>query len=435
MRLARPSIGLLGQIFLIVLLAVAVEFGASTFLYERTSRLSAEEDEARRVAEHLVIARRLLAESPVAERAAIAGQLTTDRYDVHWRATRTIPPPVPAELREMRRQILAWEPALAGTDLRLRLKAPGRSNTVVGGLRLPDGSWIDFSTDELLTGHTLAFARIVVALLPALALIGLGFLVLRVTLRPMRILANAADAIGHGTPIMLPEQGSREVRQVIHAFNDMQARILQLIADRTEALAAVGHDLRTPIARLRLRTDAVPDAALRQSMDGDLREMEAMLSSLLAFFGGDSDPEAPERIDLAVMLATLVDDAADRGRDAAYDGPDHFDAHLRPTEMKRAVANLVDNALHYGDAIIVGLTVTPDHILIRVDDDGPGIPPGSLAAVLRPFERLDPARGRNTDGLGLGLAIVARAVEREAGRLTLANRPDGGLRAEIALPR
>jgi len=135
------------------------------------------------------------------------------------------------------------------------------------------------------------------------------------------------------------------------------------------------------------------------------------------------------------MLATLVDDAADRGRDAAYDGPDHFDAHLRPTEMKRAVANLVDNALHYGDAIIVGLTVTPDHILIRVDDDGPGIPPNMLAAVLRPFERLDPARGRNTDGLGLGLAIVARAVEREAGRLTLANRPDGGLRAEIALPR
>ena len=436
MRLARPSIGLLGQVFLIVLLGVAVEFGASTYLYERTSRLSAQEDEARRVAEHLVIARRLLAESPVAERTGVAAQLTTDRYDVHWRPTRAAPPPVPAELREMRRQIVAWEPILAGTDLRLRLKSPGRSNVVLGGLRLPDGSWIDFSTDELLTGTTLAFTRIVTGLLPALALIALGFLVLRVTFRPMRMLANAADAIGHGgAAATLPEQGSREVRQVIHAFNDMQARILQLVADRTEALAAVGHDLRTPIARLRLRTDAVPDPTLRHAMDGDLREMEAMLASLLAFFGGDSDPEAPVRIDLAVMLATLVDDAADRGRDAAYDGPDHFDAQLRPTEMKRAVANLVDNALHYGTAVTVRLAVVPGHMLIQVDDDGPGIPAAALETVLRPFERLDPARGRNTDGLGLGLAIVQRAVQRESGRLTLSNRAQGGLRAEIRLPR
>ncbi|WP_076070994.1 ATP-binding protein [Sphingomonas montana] len=434
MRLARPSLGLLGQIFLIVLLTVAVEFGASTFLYERTSRLSAQEDEARRVAEHLVIARRMLADSPVAQRPAIAERLTTDRYDVQWRATRATPPPVPAELREMRLQIVAWEPVLARTDLRLRLKSPGRSNVVVGALRLPDGTWIDFSTDELLTGTTLAFTRIVIALLPALALIGIGFLVLRVTLRPMRMLANAADAIGHGAPTTLPEQGSREVRQVIHAFNDMQARILQLIDDRTEALAAVGHDLRTPIARLRLRTDAVRDPALRTAMDGDLAEMEAMLSSLLAFFGGDSDPEPAERIDLAVMLATLVDDALDRGRDAAYDGPDHFDAHLRPLEIKRAVANLVDNALHYGDAIVIGLVVAGDRILIRVDDDGPGIPPAELETVLRPFERLDPARARNTDGLGLGLAIVARAVARAGGTLVLANRPEGGLRAEIALP-
>ena len=435
MRLTRPSLGLLGQIFLIVLLTVAVEFGASTYLYERTSRLSAQEDEARRVAEHLVIARRLLAESPVAHRADIAEQLTTDRYDVHWRPTLGPPPPIAAELREMRLQIIAWEPDLARTDLRLRLKSPGRSNTVVGGLRLPDGTWLDFSTDELLTGHTLAVTRIIVALIPALALIGIGGLVLRVTLRPMRMLANAADAIGHGAPTMLSEQGSREVRQVIHAFNEMQARILQLIADRTEALAAVGHDLRTPIARLRLRTDAVADPQLRVAMNGDLGEMEAMLSSLLAFFGGESDPEAPERVDLAVMLATLVDDATDRGRDAAYEGPDHLDARLRPLETKRAVANLVDNALHYGQAITVRLIATADRIHIQVDDDGPGIPAAALESVLRPFERLDPARGRNTDGLGLGLAIVARAVERAAGTLTLTNRPQGGLRAEIALPR
>jgi signal transduction histidine kinase len=135
------------------------------------------------------------------------------------------------------------------------------------------------------------------------------------------------------------------------------------------------------------------------------------------------------------MLATLVDDATDRGRDAAYEGPDHFDARLRPLETKRAVANLIDNALHYGQAIVVRLLPSADRILIQVDDDGPGIPAAALETVLRPFERLDPARGRNTEGLGLGLAIVARAVERAGGGLRLINRTEGGLRAEIALPR
>ncbi|MDB5687717.1 MAG: integral rane sensor signal transduction histidine kinase [Rhizorhabdus sp.] len=430
----RRSIGLLGRIFAIVLLTIVIEFVASTLLYERASRLSVREDEAHRVAEHLVVAVKLLSASPVDDRPALADQLSTDRYEVRWRSLKSASPPIAPALPQMRMQITAWEPDLAARNLRLRLKSPGRNNVVIGALQLADGSWMEFSTAELLDGSTLAINRIFLALVPAVALILLGGVLIRMTLRPLRVLATAADGIGHGEPAILTEKGPSEVRRVIHAFNNMQERITQLIDDRTQALAAVGHDLRTPIARLRLRAEAISEDALRTSVSRDLQEIDAMLASLFAFFGGEADPEPQANIDIAVIMATLVDDAQDRGLVAEYTGPDHFDLVVRPVEIKRALANLVENALRYGKAARLSLLPAHDHVVLRVEDDGPGIPAESLETVLQPFERLDPARARNTDGLGLGLAIVVRAVQRESGTLRLSNRPEGGLRADITLP-
>lgn len=431
----RRSIGLLGRIFAIVLLTIVIEFVASTFLYERASRLSVREDEAHRVAEHLVVAVKLLSNSPVEERPALAAQLSTDRYEIHWTASRGTPPPISPALPQMRMQITAWEPDLAARNLRLRLKSPGRNNVVVGALQLADGSWMEFSTAELLDGSTFAINRIVLALVPAVALILLGGVLIRMTLRPLRTLAQAADGIGHGEPTLLAEQGPSEVRRVIHAFNNMQARITQLIEDRTEALAAVGHDLRTPIARLQLRAEDISEHGLRGAIARDLQEVDAMLASLFAFFGGESDPETPAETDIAVTMATLVDDAQDRGFRAEYDGPDHFDLFVRPVEIKRALANLMENALRYGGSARLSLLPGIDEVVLRIEDEGPGIPAESLEAVLRPFERLDPARTGGSEGLGLGLSIVVRAVQREGGALRLSNRPEGGLRADIYLPR
>lgn len=431
----RRSIGLLGRIFAIVLLTIVIEFVASTFLYERASRLSVREDEAHRVAEHLVVAVKLLSNSPVEERPALAAQLSTDRYQVHWTASRGTSPPISPALPQMRMQITAWEPDLAARNLRLRLKSPGRNNVVVGALQLADGSWMEFSTAELLDGSTFAINRIVLALVPAVALILLGGVLIRMTLRPLRTLAKAADGIGHGEPTLLIEQGPSEVRRVIHAFNNMQARITQLIEDRTEALAAVGHDLRTPIARLQLRAEDISEHGLRGAIARDLQEVDAMLASLFAFFGGESDPETPAETDIAVTMATLVDDAQDRGFRAEYDGPDHFDLFVRPVEIKRALANLMENALRYGGSARLSLLPGIDEVVLRIEDEGPGIPAESLEAVLRPFERLDPARTGGSEGLGLGLSIVVRAVQREGGALRLSNRPEGGLRADICLPR
>jgi signal transduction histidine kinase len=431
----KISVGLLGRLLTILLLTLAVEFVASTILYERSSRALIRDDEAHRLAEHLVIARKLMSERPWAERPAMAAWLTTNRYDIHWAGQTRLGPPDATTRGEAFDRVMEWEPSLAGSDLRVKLVAVGRSAQLFGALRLADGTWLRFRAaapeeEEEKPG----WHRILLAFLPALVLLILSALLFRHTLRPMGMLARAAGRIGRGSGLTLPEAGPTEVRRVIRAFNAMQARIHQLITDRTQALAAVGHDLRTPLARMQLRTDSIPDPSLRRAFEADVAEMEAMVGSLLSFLGGEDDPEKPVRTDVAVMAATIVDDAADRGGDATYVGQDHLEASVRPVGLKRAIGNLVENALHYGHCARVSAMIDGETLIVRVDDDGPGIPEDQLEAVLHPFSRLDPARSRNTKGLGLGLAIVVRAAEAEGGTLQLANRPEGGLRAELRLP-
>jgi signal transduction histidine kinase len=433
--LLRSSPGLIGRLVAILLLTMLVEFGISTVLYERASQFSVRDDEARRLAEHLVIAERLLAERPPPERPALATELTTDRYLVRWSAAPPHTPPIAPSLDGMQHQVCAWEPALGDNNMRLWLASPGRSSVVAGVLRLDDGSWMSFQTLHALAGLNLAAERVLLALIPALGLMLVGGLLVRLALKPLRRLAIAADQVGHGGEAHVPEQGPREVATVIRAFNRMQERLHQLIANRTQALAAVGHDFRTPLARLRLRAEALADDATRQAIAADIAEMEAMTDSLLAYLGGENDPETPAATDIAILCATLADDAADRGHDVSYAGPVHLELRVRPLGLKRAISNLIDNAVHHGTRVVVRVIEDRDTVTIAVEDNGPGLPEERMDDVLQPFVRLEPARPRDTVGFGLGLPIVARAVEHEGGELRLRNRPEGGLRAEIVLRR
>lgn len=434
-RLVRPHTGLIGRLVAILLVTTLIEFGVSTLLYERASHFSVRDDEARRLAEHLAISRRLVAERGPAARPAMAADLTTDRYALRWATALPPPPPVAPSLDNMRRQVIAWEPALAAADLRLRLTEPGRSSVVTGGLKLADGSWLYFQTLEPVKGLNLATERVLLALIPAIALVIAGALSVRRVLQPLRRLAAAADRVGAGPEEEgaeeVPEQGPGDVVRVIAAFNRMQARIHRLIADRTQALAAVAHDLRTPLARLRLRAEGLADG---DALGPDLAEMEAMIGSMLAYLGGDADPEPPVLADVAVLAATVIDDAADRGDTATYAGPNHLELVVRAAGLKRALTNLVENASHYGGGATLTLEQGAGDVRFRVEDEGPGIPDDQLARVTEPFVRLDPARRRDTPGFGLGLAIVQRAVDAEGASLTLANRPAGGLAATIVLP-
>lgn len=428
----RGSLGLLGRLFAILLLTVTLEFAVGALIYERASQLSLQDDEARRLAEHLVIARKLLAEQPRDERPALGLQLTTDRYDVHWSPAAPPPPPLSPELERMRRQIVTWEPGLERSGLWLRI-SPGRHSEINGGLQLPDESWLYFGMRHNGGRWAFTIGRMGMALIPVLALLVAGWLLIRRTLAPLRDLTHATHRIGRGSEVIVPEAGTSDVRNLITAFNAMQGRIHRLIDERTETLAAVGHDLRTPLSRLRLRLESVRDPEVQEAMGQDLEEMGAMLESLLAYLGGEQDPETPVRTDIAVTVATIVDAFQDHGQDVTYDGLDHLEMDVRALSLRRAVRNLIENALHYGDRARVSVDRKGEEVLIRVEDDGPGIPRDRLEEVLRPFSRLDDARQRNTHGLGLGLAVVHKTVAAEGGRLTLANRPEGGLRAEICL--
>jgi len=431
----RPSIGVIGRILAVLLIAILVEFGVSTFLYERASRFSVQEDEARRLAEHLSISRKLLAANAPPRRAQVAASLTTDRYAVRWDDDRPTPPRVAPSLDEMRHQVLVWEPTLATAHMSLRLNSPGRNQTVAGEVSLPDGSWMHFRTLQPIAGLNLLGERLLLALIPAAALMVLAGTLVRRQLQPLRRLAQSADRVGRGSGEHVPEEGPGEVRRVVGAFNRMQDRIHRLIEDRTQALAAVGHDFRTPLARLRLRAERVEDRPTREAIQGDVAEMEAMVASLMAYLGGSEEPEALVATDVAATLMTLADDAEDHGLDVRYVGPDHLPARVRPTALKRALGNLIGNAARYGRHVTLDLEQTADTVTFVVEDDGPGIPPDQLERVKQPFVRLDDARGRDVGGFGLGLAIVQRTVEAEGGGLTLSNRSEGGFRAAITLPR
>ncbi len=232
----------------------------------------------------------------------------------------------------------------------------------------------------------------------------------------------------------LEETGPLEVERAAHAFNRMQEQVQRMIRDRTQMLGAISHDLRTPLTRLRLRAELIEDEEQQRKTIADLEEMQAMIAAALGFARDEAAVEQAAPLDLAALLQTICDEAADAGADVIYDGPEHARCIGRPTTLKRALANLVENAVRYGDRARVTLAIEPTRLRISVDDDGPGMPAAELERVFQPFYRLETSRSRATGGVGLGLALVRAAVDAHGGQVELANRPGGGLRATVLLP-
>jgi signal transduction histidine kinase len=264
---------------------------------------------------------------------------------------------------------------------------------------------------------------------------GLVFLALRRATRPLRELTAAAERLGRDMDAPpLPVRGPREVRAAARAFNEMQARIRRLLADRTEMLAGVSHDLRTMLTRFRLRIEDLPDPAQRERAEQDLREMTAMLTEALAWAREESDPEPRERMDLAVLLLSLVDEETDLGHEATFGGPERCIVEVHPVALRRALGNLIQNAVRYGARADVGLEVREDGVEVTVEDRGPGIPEDEREDVFRPFHRLEGSRNRATGGTGLGLSVARTVVHRHGGTIDLGDRPGGGLRVTVRLP-
>lgn len=269
-----------------------------------------------------------------------------------------------------------------------------------------------------------------------IAIAVLALVAMRWAVQPLRRLARAADALGRdlGGP-SLPETGPREVRQAAHAFNTMQSRLASYLDDRLRILAAVSHDLKTPITRLKLRAEMLPDEAQREKFLRDLDDMQTMIGATLDFLRGEARKEASVRLDVNALLSTLRDDMAALGETVEVTGEALQPLRARPQALKRCLANLLENAVRYGGGARVQVLDGAHELVLHIDDDGPGIPEGKLEQMFEPFRRGEDSRNRDTGGVGLGLAIARNLARAHGGDVTLANRPEGGLRVTVSLPR
>ena len=423
------GIGLFGRLLGLLVLVMAVDFAANALVFEKASDFALHEEDASRLAERLVVVSRVLDTEQPALRAQVARELSSESLRVAW-SPRHEPSLAAITLAGLQGQIVAAQSSLAQRNLRLHLLA--FSEDIGGTLALSDGSVVSFESHSH-RAWPLKAGRVLSLVLPSLILACFALITIRAILRPMRRLLLATRHVGTARSAALEPSGPAEIKNLIHAFNAMQSRIDSLLALGTQTMLAIGHDLRTPLARMQLRLDeAELDTATLEAIEGDIGEMRDLLSSLQTFVAPGGE-EPPRRLNIAAMLQTLVDNAADHGGDVSYEGPDTLVAMGRAVPIRRALSNLIENALHYGGNAEVSLGQAGGHVTITIADRGPGIPEEELAHVLQPFVRLDHARSRDTPGMGLGLAIVEKSLTGEGAVLTLANREGGGLVATVRL--
>jgi signal transduction histidine kinase len=302
-------------------------------------------------------------------------------------------------------------------------------------LPLPDGQWLSFATAVPEGGPSFSRQFLMSMGLMALIILAVSVWAVRRVTAPLASLSAAAERLGRDvTAPPLPEAGSIETRRASRAFNDMQERLRGLIENRTRMLAAISHDLRTPLTLLRLRAESVENAQEREKMLSTIAEMDSMIGATLQFARDEATAEVQRSTDLAALVQSVVDDMADAGLAVSMATSAPIVHECRPGSLKRAVRNLLDNAIKYGTKARASIRKTLTGIEIIIDDEGPGIPAEQLARVFEPFYRVEDSRSRDTGGVGLGLAIAQSVAQAHGGTLTLANRPDGGLRATLTLP-
>jgi signal transduction histidine kinase len=264
----------------------------------------------------------------------------------------------------------------------------------------------------------------------------LAYAVARMTMRPLADLALAASNLGrdiHHPPLAI--RGATEIRQASTAFNAMQARIGQHISQRTQMLAAITHDLQTPLTRLRLRLEKVQDTELREKLIGDLSAMQLMVREGLDLARSIDSTETMQLLDIDSLLDSVCSDAVDAGQALELHGQVGVCIMARPIALRRCLMNLIDNALKYGKSAKVSIALSANAVCIRIRDDGPGIAPDQLQRVFEPFYRIETSRSREFGGTGLGLTIAANLAEQHGGSIRLANHPEGGLEVVLELPR
>jgi signal transduction histidine kinase len=380
----------------------------------------------------LAAAVQLLGAAPAAERPRLFADIARafPKLDIE-----SLPPGSAAAVNEPDNPNLRSLHRRLGSSYRIFALADEQDDRKVG-IALPDGTMIFAKTPPdqqrpFWQGPwimTLLFAVICVSLL--------GLWAARALTAPLSSFAKAAESFSlNGAAAPLPEHGPEEIRSVAKALNRMRERITALIDDRTRMLAAISHDLRTPITRMRLRSEFIEDDAHRGRMLHDLDQMRSMLESVLSFLRNDRKLESMTLVDIASALQLVTDQFGDMGYKVAYDGPEHAMAMVRPDDLHRSITNLTENAVRFGAEATIRLRIAPDTMTIDVEDNGPGISDERKDVMLEPFVRGDDARNMDgVAGFGLGLSIARAIVLAHGGELSLNDRQPHGLLVRVQLP-
>lgn len=344
-------------------------------------------------------------------------------------------------LRVTRAEILGDDGQIAGMSALLCAREPrGRYTIFVAAGQRSDWLRVDATEGQHGAGThcltTIADYVLRIYLARMVIIVVLALLAVRLALQPLKRMIAAAEALGHNMhQPPLATDGPDEVRQAAEAFNRMQGRLVEAMQERSRFLAAVSHDLRSPITRLRLRTELLRQEDLRGKFRKDLEEMEVLVNATLAFVEEGESRLEPAPVDLNGVLRDLVEDLREQGADIALTGESREPLWGFGPSLRRCFQNLADNALRYAGAARILVEDTPEAVTISVIDEGPGIPEDRLQEVFEPFARVEGSRNPASGGVGLGLSIVKTVVGAHHGRVELANRPGGGLLAKVTLPR
>lgn len=304
-------------------------------------------------------------------------------------------------------------------------------------LQLSQDSWLNATYRITAPQGIWAKATLLSLFLMGLAVCGVTFMVVRRITRPLATLAAAADALGRGEDgPELKSTGPLEIQTTTTAFNQMRDRLHRFVDDRTRMLAAISHDLRSPLTSLRLRAEMIEDPEIKSKILETLLEMQNMTEATLAFASDDANKEETRDTDLNALIDSITLDLQDMGQDVSFTPPqDTITYRCRLFALKRAIRNLVENAVRYGERARITQSQTEQSIHITIEDDGPGIPPENLDRVFEPFVRLETSRNLVTGGIGLGLAIARNIIHAHGGEIRLENGKDKGLKVVVILPK
>jgi signal transduction histidine kinase len=302
--------------------------------------------------------------------------------------------------------------------------------------QLDDGSWLDARLDAPSADRWLIHRLLLATAMLFLLVFGAAWWIARRLARPLRDLTRAAEGFrGHAPAEPVTPSGPADLRRAVEAFNAMNRRTLVLLDEKDRMLGAIGHDLRTPLASLRIRAENMEPREERERLAATIDEMAATLEDILTLARTGRAREPVRPVDLAALADAVVEEFRELGRPAAFAQSPRAVLAVQPNLLRRALRNLVDNALSYAGGAVVSVEARAGEIEIRVEDEGPGIPPGRLEEVLDPFRRLESSRNRESGGAGLGLAIASAVAQAHGGTVALTNRAEGGLRASLLLPR